>query len=109
MDITADATSELVGINRGMLDALNAMQGRVGDLSKTLLGAGGYFGHLLSKDDFFTGADKGINLGGGNVGELIDSATSTSYTESKKLIGDYRVKRESDANEKVDAALRGIF
>ncbi len=73
MEITADATSELVGINRGMLHALQAMQAGLSGAS-TILARG-------SNDADFTGALPSGDLPGlvqtillgGPLGKLVDN------------------------------------
>jgi hypothetical protein len=95
LDITADATSELVGINRGMLNALTALQGGL-DRAGGMLARGAnnapfteIGGSFRFADNFLGGAlsslpldplnilggssevtDQGIRLGGGGLGDL---------------------------------------
>jgi tape measure domain-containing protein len=95
MEITADATSELVGINRGMLNALTALQGGL-DRAGGMLARGAnnapfteIGGSFRFADNFLGGAlsslpldplnilggssqitDQGIRLGGGGLGDL---------------------------------------
>lgn len=99
LDITADATSQLVGINRGMLEALQALQGGIDRAGGMLArGAGNapfteIGGSFRFADNFLGGAlsslpldplnilggssqitDQGLMIGGGGLGDIGVSA-----------------------------------
>ena len=120
LDITADATSEIVGINRGMLRALT-------DLTNAISGAGtllarGFgsanFGPLPSGEDFkafgfdkilgkaldplgilggsVKVADTGIKIDGGSLQELIDGALVFAFQDlsvKKNIFSSSKIKR----------------
>ncbi len=95
LEITADATSELVGLNRGMLQALQALQGgldRAGGMLARGAGQAGFTeigGSFRFADNFLGGAlsfapldplgilggssqitDQGLAIGGGSLGNI---------------------------------------
>lgn len=134
-EITADATSELVGINRGMLHALMRLQdGIEGAVIQLARGAGnvdfgalpstfnttllhGDFlgGSLLGKliDSVFGGkselVDEGINILGGAIDEIVIQAFRS--VEVKKHIFDDTDLEESfqDLGEDVNNQFRMVF
>lgn len=91
LEITADATSTLVGINRGMLHALQTMQQGIASAA-TLVARGSLDIDLsalnLGKSDWgFTStklADQGIALMGGAITEMVDGAVAQAFTTTRR-------------------------
>jgi tape measure domain-containing protein len=100
MEITADATSELVGINRGMLRALQSMQAGIGAASGSIartgfadlsldsaMGplldragntiAGRIFGAIFGGDQDLI--DQGLLIGGGSFGNVSRDPRASSF------------------------------
>ncbi|MCB1569407.1 MAG: hypothetical protein KDI69_11400, partial [Xanthomonadales bacterium] len=73
VEITADATQQLVGINRGMLNALNAMQAGISGASTLLARGAGDTGPVNLSTDLSSGVSTAlIALGGGLSGVITD-------------------------------------
>lgn len=121
IDITADATSELVGINRGMLNALEtlnaAISGATGALARG--GADSEYSALpqvFEKNAIFDPlglfggsakvTDEGVAILAGSIGELIDGTLFRAYQEvqSKKYIWSSKKTREEMAGVSDEAA-----
>lgn len=101
VEITAEATSELVGINRGMLNALLALQAGIGSAANMLArGAGdAEFGNLAVAQAYPLGApgsivdplgflggsskvtDEGIIIFGGALTDMLNSIAVGAYQE----------------------------
>lgn len=101
IEITADATTELVGINRGMLNALNALQAGLGSAANMLArgaGTADFSGMNLAVGNnsfmsnsindpfgFFGGSskvtDEGIIIFGGALTEMLNSIAVGAYQE----------------------------
>ena len=99
IEITANATSELVGINRGMLRALLVMQNGIGnaaaglsqtgfesiDLKRAFEGWGGPLGGVgrALLRSVFGGSqsliDQGLLIGGGNFGNVSSNPRASTY------------------------------
>ncbi len=121
IEITADATSQLVGINRSMLTALQTMQAAIGGASSLLArGAGGTAPTALSTGasnplpsiaggaSLFTAAfanifggkeslrDQGIQIVGGTLSEMIDDIMVQSYATIHRSGGWFSSSRNYD-------------
>lgn len=121
VEITANATEQLVGINRGMLNALNAMQAGItgastllargaGDIGPVSLGTGasipsigGSGSHSLFVRSFaniFGGKeslrDEGIRIVGGTLSSMIDDILVQSFASIHRSGGWFRSSRDYD-------------
>lgn len=116
VEITASASQELVGINRGMLNALNAMQAGIGNAAGSLARAGfadldlseafgnsipGVLGNILGS--IFGGdqdlVDQGIIIRGGNFGNVSSNPNASSYQTIETDGGWFRSDRINDELE----------
>ena len=122
VEITADATSELVGINRGMLNALNAMQEGISGASSRVagtefgeIGLSGGFGDKINlipaMDLFGLGTkiinsifggkqeliDQGILIVGGTLSGMIDNIMASAFQTIKTDGGWFRSDKVKDA------------
>lgn len=124
VEITANATEQLVGINRGMLNALQAMQAGItgastllargaGDIGPVSLGTGasipsigGSGSHSLFVRSFaniFGGKeslrDQGIRIVGGTLSSMIDDILVQSYASIHRSGGWFSSSRDYDRFE----------
>jgi DNA-binding Xre family transcriptional regulator len=130
LDITADATSQLVGINRGMLTALQALQGgldRAGGMLARGAGQAGFTeigGSFSFRDNFLGGAlsfapldplnllggssqitDQGLAIGGGSLGNVGVQA----YQEQQYRRWRFGSRRTREEMAPVDDAVESQF
>jgi len=134
IEITADATSELVGINRGMLHALQSLADGISGASSILArtGQGGAFSGLpktFQPSDFLPGdifagiwdsllggsakvTDEGIAILSGTIGELIDGTLIAAFQEvqyKKWAFGSKKTREELIALGEEAAAQFGLI
>jgi hypothetical protein len=130
LDITADATSQLVGLNRGMLQALQALQGgldRAGGMLARGAGQAGFTeigGSFSFRDNFLGGAlsfapldplgilggssqitDQGLAIGGGSLGNVGVQA----YQEQQYRRWRFGSRRTREEMAPVDDAVESQF
>ncbi len=110
VEITANATEQLVGINRGMLNALNAMVAGISGASALLArGAGDIDIGPLNTGSSFLGInfgnifggkeslrDQGIRIVGGTLSAMIDDIMVQSYASIHRSGGWFRSSRDYD-------------
>ena len=110
VEITANATEQLVGINRGMLNALNAMVAGISGASALLArGAGDIDLPTLNTGSSFLGInfgnifggkeslrDQGIRIVGGTLSSMIDDIMVQSYASIHRSGGWFRSSRDYD-------------
>jgi TP901 family phage tail tape measure protein len=136
LEITANATEELVGINRGMLRALtnltDAIAGATTLLARqavdldfgALPGTEGLLGSLGLPDpvfgllnDFLGGsvdiADTGITIAGGNLDELLGGALITAFQDlavKKNIFDDTDIERRTvELSDAVQSQFGAVF
>jgi len=132
LDIVADATSELVGINRGMLRALRSLDEAIGGASQLLVqglgnldfgelpGTEGLLGSLGLPEpvfgflnDFLGGsvsiADTGISIEGGKIADLLENVVVTAFQDlavQKNIFSSTNMERRT---EELDQAINDQF
>lgn len=132
VEITADATSELVGINRGMLNALQAMQAGIsgasnylargaGDIVAPDLASGNALGSFLQPGGNFTilGAlansifggsqeliDQGVQIVGGTLSSMIDNIMARTYQTIETDGGWFHSDRTNDQFQSLSNGVR---
>lgn len=100
-EITANATQELVGINRGMLSALQNLQMGIEGATRAVASS-----FQISPNVFTTNG--GISLGGGSLSDLIDSPSAESFSE-QFIWGDIRDRQSSALAEGTQQQISGIM
>lgn len=118
-EITAKATSELVGINRGMLNALNSLTQALGAAAVQLArGAGDVeFGARLgvpSLSQRFLGGssrvtDQGLTISGGSIEQLLAGITVRAYQEVQSRSWAFGSRRTNTSNVDVSDELGTQF
>lgn len=118
-EITADATSELVGINRGMLRALTGLQEGIGNAA--VMVARGALNNIdlpslnLGSSDFgFTSkklVDEGIALMAGAIRDMTEGAVAQAFTETREsnLFSTTYRQRFSDLDDAFNDQINLIF
>lgn len=118
METTADATSELVGINRGMLVALKAMQQGIEGAALQVARGGTDIDlstlDIGTSDWGFTStklADQGIALLGGAITEMTEGAVAQAFATTRKsnlFSTSYRTRFE-DLDDAMNDQINLIF